>query len=380
MKLHNASVPVRKLPFGLFFAWLTMVFLVGLALRFHANLGASEKQESGMLLAERLALLSKFSPDLSPAAREQLLSAALAMESDPDRKAIMEGRLVEPKNDLRGGIRLMSEYLREQNSEKKRELEAAAKAASERLILCATFFAALLSCALVWSFLSPHRSERAPQAMSSLSPARQLSLFFGWDVLNLFVVGTLTALVAKALPPLASLVLAQLTGYGLLLVLLWRVRPATWNLRRAFSLTWVGRGYFLCYLLVFLTNTLIGAVTGTQPTSKNPLVGLFLEGSTWQVAVLGVLVVFVGPFFEELLFRGWLLGGLRRHWGDKRALLVSAGLFAIIHADPGATPALFMLGLVFGGVYLRAGSLWACILLHSMWNATTFTFLLSNMP
>lgn len=371
---------MRKLPFGLFFIWLTTVFLVGLGLRFQANLTPPEKGEPGMLLAERLALISKFSPDLSSAAREQLLGVALVMETDPDRKAVMEGRLVESKTDLRGGIRLMAEYLREQSPEKKRQLEAAAQAASHRLLLCATFFGAIFGCALVWSFFSQRRSERELEAMSSVSPARQLSLFLGWDVLNLFVVGAMIALVARTLPPLASLVLAQLAGYGLLLVMLWRARPVTWNLRRAFSIAWVGRGYFLCYLLVFLTNTLIGAVTGTQPTSKNPLVGLFLEGSTWQVAVLGVLVVFVGPFFEELLFRGWLLGGLRRHWGDARALMVSAGLFAIIHADPWATPALFMLGLVFGGVYLRTGSLWACILLHSMWNATTFTFLLSNMP
>ncbi len=357
-----------------------MVFLVGLGLRFQANLAPSEKGDPGMLLAERLALISKFSPNLSSAAREQLLGAALVLETDPDRKAIMEDRLVEPKNDLRGGVRLMAEYLRDQDSEKKRELEAAAKAASERLVLCAAFFGALLSCALIWSFLSQNRADGGPEAMSSLPPPRQLSLFLGWDVLNLFVVGTLIALVAKALPPLASLVLAQLVGYGLLIGMLWRTRPVTWNLRRAFSLAWVGRGYFLCYLLVFVINTLISALSGTQPTSKNPLVGLFLGGSVWQVAVLGVLVVFVGPFFEELLFRGWLLGGLRQHWGDVRALLVSAGLFAIIHADPWATPALFMLGLVFGGVYLRTGSLWACILLHSMWNATTFTFLLSNMP
>lgn len=372
---------MRKVPYSFFFAWLVMVFLVGLGLRFQANLSAAENgSDADMLLAERLALISKFAPALSAGTRQQLLEAALMLEEDPDRKAVMEGRRVEPKGDLRGGVRLMANYLRDDSQATRRELERAAQQAKHRLLLCAGFLAALVGCALLWSFLSHRPAENRAEAMTTGAPTRQLSLFLGWDIVNLFVVGTLMAGVAKALPPLGGLVLAQLAGYGLLLAMLWGARPLHWNLQKNFSLAWVGRGYFLCYLLVFVTNSIIAALTGTQPTSKNPLVGLFLEGSSWQVAVLGLLVVFVGPFFEELLFRGWLLGGLRQHWGDRTALFVSAALFAVIHADPWATPALFVLGLVFGGVYLRAGSLWACVLLHSMWNATTFTFLLSNMP
>lgn len=274
----------------------------------------------------------------------------------------------------------MADYLRGGSQATLRELERAAELAKHRLLLCAGFLSALVGCALLWSFL-PHRpAEKGAEAMTTAAPMRLLSVFLAWDILNLFVVGTLMAVVAEALPPLGGLVLGQLAGYGLLLAMLWWTRPLHWNLRRNFSLAWVGRGYFLCYLLVFVTNSIIAALSGTQPTSKNPLVGLFLEGSSWQVAVLGLLVVFVGPFFEELLFRGWLLGGLRQQWGERTALFVSAALFAVVHADPWATPALFVLGLVFGRVYLKAGSLWACVLLHSMWNATTFTFLLSNMP
>jgi membrane protease YdiL (CAAX protease family) len=107
---------------------------------------------------------------------------------------------------------------------------------------------------------------------------------------------------------------------------------------------------------------------------------MFMESTRWQVGALAFMVVVVGPTFEELIFRGWLLGGLREHWGDSRALVVSSGLFALIHGDPWATPALFLLGCVFGWVYLRSGSLYASIILHAMWNATTFTFLLANMP
>lgn len=376
---------LRRIPFGLFFLWLSIVFLIGLGLRFQAAQANLERpNQPGMLLPERLALLSKFAPDLTPDVREQLLGAALLAEDDPDRKAVYEGRIEEPKSDLRGDTRLMAEYLRTPAPEKKRELEAAAKKASERLTLCAAMFGAVFFCAVTWSLLGFFRKNvtppTEPEPMSSAKPQKQLALFLGWDVLNLFVVGTVMALVTKNLPPLVSLLLGQLVAYGVLFAMLYRASSGGWNFKRAFSLTWVGRGYFLCYLFVFLVNALIAATMAKQPTSSNPLVGLFLESSAWQVGVLATLVVVIGPFFEELLFRGWLYGGLRQHWGDARALVVSSALFAIIHADLWATPALFVLGLVFGTVYRKTGSLWACFLLHAMWNATTFIFLFSNMP
>ena len=375
---------LRRPPFGLFFLWLVVVFLSGVALRFWgAQTNPNKPDSQGMLLPERLAVISKFAPDLSSEVREQLLGAALMAEDDPDRKAVYEGRLEEPKSDLRGNTRLMAEYLKAPDAEKKRELEAAAAKASERTALCFALFGIVLICAVGWSLLGFFRREAPPvepEPLGPASPGRLLAVFLGWDVLNLFVVSSVMALVTQALPSLVSLILGQFAAYGLLLLMLKRGGLERWNLKSSFSLTWVGRGYFLCYLLVFLVNAVLAATMGKQPISSNPLIGLFLESSAWQVGVLAMLVVLVGPFFEELLFRGWLYGGLRQYWGDTKALVVSSALFAIIHADLWATPALFVLGMVFGTVYRRTGSLWSCILLHAMWNGTTFIFLLSNMP
>ena len=149
---------------------------------------------------------------------------------------------------------------------------------------------------------------------------------------------------------------------------------------RKFSPSWVGKGYFAALAIVFIVNFLTTALSGHPPKSENPVLALFAGAPNWKIATLGLLVVFVGPFFEEIIFRGWLYGGLKDEWGDMPALVLSSALFALIHGDAPGLPALFALGMVFGWVYRRSGSLWASILVHGFWNATTFALLISVMP
>jgi membrane protease YdiL (CAAX protease family) len=63
---------------------------------------------------------------------------------------------------------------------------------------------------------------------------------------------------------------------------------------------------------------------------------------------------------------------LRSRFGNAGAVLLSALFFAFIHADPGAFFPLFGLGLIFGYLYLRTGSLVPGALAHGLWNATSF--------
>ena len=121
------------------------------------------------------------------------------------------------------------------------------------------------------------------------------------------------------------------------------------------------------------------------------LLGLLLDGRTnlndvTISAQLGdaprstvLIVVFLAPFVEEVLFRGYLFGNLRQHsrWA---AYAVSCLLFAFLHVWPFAvverdiTYFLLMLqylvpGLVLAWTYERSGTLWGSVLLHGVVNA-----------
>ena len=94
-----------------------------------------------------------------------------------------------------------------------------------------------------------------------------------------------------------------------------------------------------------------------------------------RILIIAGAVVIV-PLFEELLFRGLIQTMVRsflfevgnRAW---LAILLSSGLFAIMHEEPGHWPALFVLGACMGYAYEKSGSLLRPIFIHAIFNATS---------
>lgn len=103
----------------------------------------------------------------------------------------------------------------------------------------------------------------------------------------------------------------------------------------------------------------------------------------------GSLLVFAGlaailaPFFEEIIFRGFLFSSLRQLFregltakllggsgrlADYLAVSVSAAIFAGAHMDPTAFWPLFILGIVLAELYRRSGTLVCPMLLHAFNN------------
>lgn len=81
-------------------------------------------------------------------------------------------------------------------------------------------------------------------------------------------------------------------------------------------------------------------------------------------------------FAEELLFRGILFRWIEEFAGSWVALIVTAGLFGLVHIEnPNATwfssfAIAVEAGLLLGGAYMLTRSLWAPIGLHAAWNFT----------
>lgn len=96
---------------------------------------------------------------------------------------------------------------------------------------------------------------------------------------------------------------------------------------------------------------------------------LLAIGSPWQ-AVLVVGAVAVTPAVcEEALFRGWLLGTLRRRLAPLPAIAVQAALFALFHMSPLSIVALAAVGVYLGYLFDRTGSLAASMVAHGLYNA-----------
>ncbi len=81
------------------------------------------------------------------------------------------------------------------------------------------------------------------------------------------------------------------------------------------------------------------------------------------------LVIVVAPVVEEAVFRGVILRGLLGRWPAAAAILVSAGLFALMHMNPAQFPVTLILGVVLGWAYVRTRSLGLCIAGHAINNS-----------
>lgn len=103
--------------------------------------------------------------------------------------------------------------------------------------------------------------------------------------------------------------------------------------------------------------------------APQPIFTMYLAESRGAVlAWMLFLVTVIGPVAEEVFFRGLLYGWLRFRVGIFRALFLSAFLFSALHADRVAFVPIMGLGLLFGWVYERTGSLWAPTAIHVFHN------------
>lgn len=119
----------------------------------------------------------------------------------------------------------------------------------------------------------------------------------------------------------------------------------------------------------------ISALLPPMPESMELLMENMLEGPLW-VSLLSVSVF--APFFEEWLCRGIILRGLLQKKSPAVAIIVSAAFFAVLHMNPWQAIPAFLLGLLFGYVYYKTGSLKLTMLMHCVNN--TFALIISRIP
>jgi membrane protease YdiL (CAAX protease family) len=92
--------------------------------------------------------------------------------------------------------------------------------------------------------------------------------------------------------------------------------------------------------------------------------------SVWP-AIFWVSIVFLGPFFEEVLFRGFLFEGFSRsRLGVAGTIFLTALVWAGFHLQYGffEIASIFVLGLILGVMRYKTGSIWAPMIMHAFNN------------
>lgn len=86
-------------------------------------------------------------------------------------------------------------------------------------------------------------------------------------------------------------------------------------------------------------------------------------------------LVIIAPVAEEVLFRGYLYGKLRRSVPLWAAVLVTSALFGAVHGQWNVAVDTFILSVFMCGLREVTGSIWAGVLLHMIKNGVAYYFL-----
>ncbi|HEV7161667.1 MAG TPA: CPBP family intramembrane glutamic endopeptidase [Solirubrobacteraceae bacterium] len=156
-----------------------------------------------------------------------------------------------------------------------------------------------------------------------------------------------------------------------------RVRSWQFGLRRP-GVGWTSAGGFVLLLLaLFIVLSVIWSEV-FNPEKEELLKTLGANEGTILLLASAILTCVVAPICEEMLFRGYIFTALRNWKGTLPAALITAIVFGGVHV--GSAPALDLVplaGLGFGLclLYRYTGSLYPCIIAHSLNNSLAFSSL-----
>jgi membrane protease YdiL (CAAX protease family) len=141
------------------------------------------------------------------------------------------------------------------------------------------------------------------------------------------------------------------------------------------------RGYTMAFAAIVMSIATafviepVSMLLPEMPEDKMKAMEALLNGPAW---VTFISVCIFAPFFEEWLCRGIVLRGLLQKMNPFVAITISAAFFAILHMNPWQAIPAFVLGLLFGYVYYKTGSLKLTMLMHCANN--TLAVIISNIP
>jgi hypothetical protein len=88
-----------------------------------------------------------------------------------------------------------------------------------------------------------------------------------------------------------------------------------------------------------------------------------------------VALVVLAPLFEEIMFRGYLYGRLRTHWGAVLSALITSATFALVHFQLNVGIDVFILSLFLCLLREKFDSIWPGVFVHAFKNSLAYVFL-----
>ena len=154
------------------------------------------------------------------------------------------------------------------------------------------------------------------------------------------------------------------------------------RLRPAALAIWTVLGSLTAIPVVVLVSMrmpdLIEGWFGTEAAEQAAVMNIRESSDPVFKALLIFNAVLIAPVVEEIVFRGYFYGVMKRHTSAMFAAFTTAAIFAAAHQNLLALIPLFGLALIFTLFYEASRSLWVPIGMHAAFNATNVILILTG--
>ncbi len=144
------------------------------------------------------------------------------------------------------------------------------------------------------------------------------------------------------------------------------------------DILWAPAGFVVYLILTSLVTALSMAFFTFVDYSQAQDTGFAELASQSEYLLAFISLVIIAPIAEEVLFRGYLFGKLRKYAPLWVAILITSALFGLVHFQWNVGIDVFVLSIVLCLLRVVSGSLWPSILLHMLKNGVAFYFLFIN--
>lgn len=161
----------------------------------------------------------------------------------------------------------------------------------------------------------------------------------------------------------------------------WRTTPAELGVAKKpkwMDLVWFSAAIFVYLILTVTITALAMYLFPAADYQQKQEIGFEALTHSWEYVLAFASLVILAPAAEELIFRGYLFGKLKKYAAVWVAVLCSAALFAVAHGQWNVALDTFALGIVLASLRVITGNIWASIALHALKNAVAFYFLFVN--
>jgi uncharacterized protein len=122
-------------------------------------------------------------------------------------------------------------------------------------------------------------------------------------------------------------------------------------------------------LAVLLLSVIVLNLLGYEPPPQ-PVFEVFMEEKRFNMLFfLVIFVSIVGPVIEEIFFRGFMYGAIKKRFGVITAVLLSASLFSLLHTNVVGFLPIMILGVLLAYLYETTGSLVSSMAVHIIHNS-----------